>query len=186
MLRTNHSIAILIAVLLLVAASACTSNEAQIKELDSQRQLSQQRLDAIGKSVSSLRSKSNELTNELRVNRNQTLAFVRDHPGIVACIASGAIVIDEGNVFSDDIQEFGATVGLICAVIYIASEDFQQSVDDFISEIDAASDREKNLESQLNAIESKIEAGTQAWKDEKVKFDALTEEINKLRAEGGG
>jgi predicted nucleic acid-binding Zn-ribbon protein len=186
MLRTNHLIAILIAVLLLVAASACTSNEAQIKELDSQRQSSQQRLDAIGKNVSSLRGQSNELTNELRANRNQTLAFVRDHPGIVACIASGAIGLDEGNVFSDDIQEFGATVGLICAVVYIASEDFQKSVDDFISEIDAASDREKNLESRLAAVKSKIESEARAWEDEKVKFDALTEKINKLRAEDGG
>jgi peptidoglycan hydrolase CwlO-like protein len=186
MQRTIQFIALFITICVLIASPACTSLKAQIKELDSQKQSSQQRLDTLSKNISSLQNQSNKLANELRANRNQTLAFVRDHPGVIACIASGAIAIDEGNVFSDDIEEFGATIGLICAVIYIASEDFQKSVDDFLVKIEAASDREKNLQSQLDALKPKIEAETRAWKNEKVTFDALTTKIQKLRSEQGG
>ncbi len=182
MFRAIHFITMSVAVSVLLTSTACTSIEAQIQKLDLQKQSSQQRLAAIGNKRLLLQNQSNKLANELRANHNQTLAFVRDHPGVIACIASGSIVVDEGNVFSDDIKELGAAVGLICVFIYLASEDFQKSVDDFLTEINAASDREKNLQSQLNALRPKIESETQAMNAEKAKLDALTEEIEKLRA----
>lgn len=182
MQRSTNLIASLTCIFVLIAGNACTSVEAQIKELESQKQSSQQLLDTINKNISSLQSQSNKLTNELRTNHNQTIAFVRDHPGVVACIASGTIAMDDDNVFSDDIKNLGEAVGLICLAIYIGSEDFQKSVDNFLVELKESSDREKNLQAQIDAIKPKTESETRAWKDEKVKFDALTEEIEKLRA----
>jgi peptidoglycan hydrolase CwlO-like protein len=157
--------------------------ESELKELRAQREASRQRLDSSKQKITSLQSESNKLVNELNANHNRTMALMRDNPGTVACIASGAIALSEGNVFSDDVKELGAKIGLVCLGFYIFSENFQQTADNLVNELNTASDRAENLQHQVDALKLKIDAETRSWQTEKKLFDELSRKIAELELE---
>ncbi|HYY96605.1 MAG TPA: hypothetical protein VE713_19020 [Pyrinomonadaceae bacterium] len=159
------------------------SIRSQLKDLGTQKEASQQKLDGLNQKVTSLRDQSNKLANDLRANRNKTMALIRDNPGIVACIASGAVAMSEGNAFSDDIKQMGGAIGLGCLGLYLFSQDFQKSVDNFKEQLDRASELEKSLQSQMDSLKPKLDAETRSWQIEKKSFDELSEKIAALESE---
>ena len=157
--------------------------EAELKELRPQREMSQRRLDGWKQRIVSLQSQSNRLTNDLNANHNRTVALLRNNPGTVACIASGAVALSDSNVFSDEVKDIGGKIGLVCLGFYIFSEDFQKTADALVNELNRASDRAEHLQSQLNSLKPKIEADTRAWQTEKKLFDELSTKIAELESE---
>ena len=157
--------------------------ESELDGLKPKKALAQARVDAVYRKYQSLESESEKVTAALKANHDAAIALLRDNPGTVACIASGAVALSEGNVFSDDAKELGAAVGLFCLGVYIFSEDFQKSADSLVSEINKASAREKSLRSQLEALKPQLEAETRNWQREKLVVDQLSQEISKLQTE---
>lgn len=157
--------------------------EAELTELRPKREKSQQRLDGWRQRIVSLQSQSSQLTTDLNANHNRTVALLRNNPGTVACIASGAIALSDSNVFSDEVKDIGGKIGLVCLGFYIFSEDFQKTADNLVNELNRASDRAESLQSQLDALKPKLEADTRAWQTEKKSFDELSKKIAELETE---
>ena len=157
--------------------------EAELTDLRPKKALSQQRLDGFKQKIVSLQSQSTRLANDLNANHNRTVALLRNNPGTVACIASGAVALSEGNVFSDDVKDIGGKIGLVCLGFYIFSEDFQKTADNLVNELNQASDRAESLQSQLDSLKPTIDAETRSWQTEKKQFDELSEKIAGLESE---
>lgn len=185
MYRKTLIITALICVTLLPACNLTRKSriESELKGLRPQKESSQGRLDAIKQRLASLQSQSGRLTSELSANHNRTMALLRDNPGTVACIASGAVALSETNAFSSEVKELGAGVGLFCLGIYLLSEDFQRSADNLVSALNEASDREESLKSQINALKPKIDAEARSWQAEKKVFDEVSNKIAGLETE---
>ena len=179
-MRKLYFLMILTCVVLL---AGCESTQSKIDKLETQKQESQARLDAVKQRISTLQAQSNKLVRDLQANHNQTMTLIRDNPGTVACIASGVIIVGDENTFSKDLKEFGTLVGLGCIAVYLFDEDFQKSADDFVAKIEQASNLEKKLQADINALKPKVEEETRQWKSEKVVYDDLAAQIQKLQSE---
>jgi len=165
---------VVICSMLFVAMFGCSSvRKAQInselQDLKSKKDSSQSRLNSIMQSISALQS-------QMQSNHSTTLGIIRDNPGKVACIASGAVGLSSSNAFSDDAKQLGTIVGLGCLTGYILNEDFQKETDSFVKELNNSSERETSLHFQ-------IDQATRAWQDEKTLFDDLSARVDHLNQE---
>jgi septal ring factor EnvC (AmiA/AmiB activator) len=171
----------LLCVAVLMGCGEKEALEKQIKDVESQRSASEQRLTSQNQKITALQNQSNQLASDKRANHNKTLAFMRNNIGTVGCLAVAGIVISDDNAFSKDVKELSGAVGLICLGVFLFSEDFRKNVDLVVTELNAASKRDKALKAQVDALQPKIEAEQKIWSAEKKEFDRLTSEISGLR-----
>jgi outer membrane murein-binding lipoprotein Lpp len=157
--------------------------ESELKQLKPQQELLKQSMENKNRNLSVLQTQANKLNTELTANHNATVALLRNNPGKVACMASGTVAISENNIFSEDIKELGAAIGIGCLAIYIFSEDFQKEVDEFVEEINQSSERDKLLRSQIVYFKPKIEAEKRIWQTEKKAFDEISQKVTNLEME---
>lgn len=170
----------LLCVALLVGCGEKEAIEKQIKDIESQKSASEERLTSQNQKITALQNQSNQIASDKRANQSKTTAFMKDNIGTVGCLAAAGIVISDDNVFSKDVKELSGAVGLLCLTVLIFNEDFRKNVDIVVTELTAASKRDKAFKAQIDALQPKIEAEQKIWAAEKKEFDRLASEISSL------
>lgn len=176
-----------IVLLSLVVVSGCGPSEeerrltAQIEEHTQSKNLLYEQLAGHEKAISSLRVQSNELEQSLQTYNNEVEAYLMDHKAAAVCMAAADVALSNDNEYSQDVQDLGTGTAILCTLGGLANPDFIDEVLAVADRLVQADAHAKNLRSQLQSVQDRLNTETTTAAADRSRYDSLTTEIQNLR-----
>ncbi len=93
------------------------------------------------------------------------------------------VSLSKDNEYSKDAQEIATAWAILCGAGLVFDSDFRQEVGIVADKLMQADVHAKDLKSQINSIQSKIDVEKSASANEKAEFDRLASEIQSLQTQ---